>query len=94
VIYSLSIVIVTWEMSYRIVNSSWIQLAFGGIVIAAICRFHASLHQVIAVQLLLMILLLIAVSVPFVLDARRTARARGGAQKPETELGRVLESPG
>jgi O-antigen/teichoic acid export membrane protein len=94
VIYSLSIVIVTWEMSYRIANSSWVQLAFSGVLIAAICRFHDSLHQVIAVQLLLMILLLIAVSLPLVLGALRTARARGGAQKPEAEFTRVLESSG
>ena len=84
VIYSLTIVIVTWEMSYRIANSSWVQLAFSGLLIAAICRFHDSLHQVIAVQLLLMILLLIAVSFPFLLGALRTARA--GTQKPEARF--------
>lgn len=94
VIYSLSIVIATWEMSYRIANSSWVQLAFSGVLIAAICRFHDSLHQVIAVQLLLMILLLVAVSLPFLHGALRTARTRGGGQKPETDLTRVFESPG
>ena len=56
VIYSLSAVIITYEMSYKIANTSWIQLAFSGVVIAGICRFHASLRQVILVQLVLMVL--------------------------------------
>jgi O-antigen/teichoic acid export membrane protein len=94
VIYSLTIVIVTWEMSYRIANSSWVQLAFSGVLIAAICRFHDSLHQVIAVQLFLVTLLLIAVSLPLLLGALRTARLQGGTKKAEADLTRVLESPG
>ena len=98
VIYSLSAVIVAWEMSYRIANSSWIQLAFSGAVIGAICRFHASLHQVIMVQLVLMVLLLIAVSVPLLFEALRGARkaasGRSGTQEPEVEFNRLLGDSG
>lgn len=65
VIYSLSVVIITYEMSYKIANTNWIQLAFSGVVVAGICRFHSSLHQVILVQLILMFLLLALVGLPF-----------------------------
>ena len=65
VVYSLSVVIITYEMSYKIANTSWVQLAFSGVVIAGICRFHSSLRQVILVQLVLMIVLLIFVAMPF-----------------------------
>ncbi|MHB1960311.1 MAG: lipopolysaccharide biosynthesis protein [Acidobacteriaceae bacterium] len=68
VVYSLSAVIITYEMSYKIANTSWIQLAFSGIVIAGICLFHSSLRQVILVQLVLMTVLLILVALPFLID--------------------------
>lgn len=69
VIYSLSAVIITYEMSYKIANTSWIQLAFSGVVVAGICRFHASLRQVILVQLVLMVALFIFVAIPFLFDS-------------------------
>lgn len=69
VVYSLSAVIITYEMSYKIANTSWIQLAFSGVVIAGICRFHSSLRQVILVQLVLMAVLLVLVALPFLIDA-------------------------
>ncbi len=65
VIYSLSVVVITYEMSYKIANTSWLQLLISGVVIAGICRFHDSLRQVIMVQLILMVVLLFAVAVPF-----------------------------
>lgn len=77
VVYSLSVVIITYEMSYKIANTSWVQLAFTGILIAAIYRFHASLHQVIMVQLVLMTVLLAFVGVPFLAEAVR----RGGSKE-------------
>ena len=55
VIYSLSVVIITFEMSYKIANTSYVQLAFSGVLIGALCIFHSSLRQVILVQLILMI---------------------------------------
>ena len=68
-IYSLSVVIIAYEMSYKIANTSWAQLAFSGILIVSIYLFHSSLEQVIRVQLVLMLFLLIAVAVPFLLTA-------------------------
>jgi O-antigen/teichoic acid export membrane protein len=68
IIYSLSVVIITFEMAYKIANTSWVQLAFSGAVIAAICLFHESLREVIFVQLFLMVALLGVVAVPFLVD--------------------------
>jgi len=69
VVYSLSVVVIAYEMSYKIANTSWVQLAFSGVVVAGICRFHSSLQQVIWIQLVLMVVLLIVVAVPFVLNS-------------------------
>jgi O-antigen/teichoic acid export membrane protein len=69
VVYSLSAVIITYEMSYKIANTSWIQLLFSGIVIAGICLFHSSLRQVILVQLVLLSILFVMVAIPFLLNA-------------------------
>lgn len=87
VIYSLSVVVITYEMSYRIANTSWVQLAFSGLDIAGICRFHATLEQVIVVQLVLMCILLIVVGVPFLANALRTTAA---ADQPEARAIRLL----
>jgi hypothetical protein len=76
VIYSLSVVIMAYEMSYKIANTSWVQLAFGGVVIAGICRFHSSLQEVIWVQLVLMVILLAVVGTPFLLKALTGAKTR------------------
>jgi O-antigen/teichoic acid export membrane protein len=69
VVYSLSVVVIAYEMSYKIANTSWVQLAVSAAVIAGICRFHSSLQQVIWIQLLLMVFLLFAVAAPFVLNS-------------------------
>jgi O-antigen/teichoic acid export membrane protein len=69
IIYSLSVVIITFEMSYKIANTSWVQLAFSGVVIAGICRYHSSLREVILVQLVLMVVLFICVALPFLLES-------------------------
>jgi hypothetical protein len=69
IIYSLSVVIITFEMSYKIANTSWVQLAFSGLLIVCLCRFHSSLREVILVQLVLMVVLLISVGVPFLISA-------------------------
>src|SRR5205807_963033 len=70
-IYSFSVVLMTYEMSRRIANAGWLQLAFSGAIALGIYMFHSTLHAVITVQLVLMILLLVAVSVPFLLAQRR-----------------------
>ncbi len=65
VVYCLSVVIIAYEMSYKIANTSWVQLVFSGVVFAGICRFHSSLQQVIWIQLVLMLVLLFVLAVPF-----------------------------
>ena len=79
VIYSLTVVLITYEMSYKIANTQWVQLAFSGIIIAGISRFHASLQEVIWVQLLLMTVLLLVVGVPFIAKSLAEARSIPGA---------------
>ncbi|HUY93839.1 MAG TPA: oligosaccharide flippase family protein [Terracidiphilus sp.] len=69
VIYSLGAVIITFEMSYKIANTSWVQFAFSGVLIAAICRFHSSLREVILVQLGLMVILFVLVALPFLINS-------------------------
>jgi O-antigen/teichoic acid export membrane protein len=92
VIYSLSAVIITYEMSYKIANTSWVQLVFSGVVVAGICRFHASLRQVILVQLVLMVALLIFVAVPFLVDSLTDSdNQERGKFRPVRLLGRVTE---
>ena len=76
VVYSLSVVIIAYEMSYKIANTSWVQLAFSGVLVAGICRFHSSLQQVIWIQLVLMVVLLIVVAVPFILHWLENATQR------------------
>lgn len=63
-IYSLSSVMITYEMSRKIANTSWVQLAFSAALVLGICVFHQSLRQVIFVQLVLMIVLLVVVAFP------------------------------
>ena len=82
VIYSLSVVIITYEMSYKIANTSWVQLAFSGVLIAGVCRFHSSLHEVITVQLTLMIVLLLLVGTPFLRDSLRSADPLAAGDTP------------
>jgi len=93
IVYSLSVVIITFEMSYKIANTSWVQLAFSGAVIAGICRFHSSLHQVIFVQLILMAALLVSVALPFLIDFLTHSEEMAGYEdrRPVTLLRPVTE---
>lgn len=93
VVYSLSVVIITFEMSYKIANTSWVQLAFSGVLIGAICRFHSSLHEVILVQFYLMAALLVFVAVPFLIDSLTNPRdlLNVGTNYPVRLLRRVSE---
>src|SRR5581483_1793112 len=65
-IYCLSVVVITYEMAHRIAGISWIPLASSGVVITGICLFHGSLHEVIVVQLILMIALFLLVASLFI----------------------------
>jgi O-antigen/teichoic acid export membrane protein len=73
-IYSFSVVLMTYEMSRRLANTSWLQLAVSGAIAVGIYLFHSTLHDVIAVQLALMIFLLVAVSIPFIRAESLSAR--------------------
>ena len=93
VVYSLGAVIITFEMSYKIANTSWVQLAFSGILIAAICEFHSSLHEVILVQLVLMLLLFVLVAFPFLINSLTDPKdlMRGGIGQPPRLVRRISE---
>jgi O-antigen/teichoic acid export membrane protein len=69
VIYSLAALIISFEMSYKIANTSWIQLAFSVVLVAGISIFHSSLREVVLVQLVLMVVLFALVSLPFLITA-------------------------
>jgi O-antigen/teichoic acid export membrane protein len=64
-IYAMAVVLMTYEISLKIGNLSWVQLGFSGAIIVGIYLFHSTLHQVVAVQLVLMLVLVLVVSVPF-----------------------------
>jgi hypothetical protein len=59
---------IVYEMSHKIANTSWVQLAFSAALVAGIYVFHSSLAQVIEVQLVLMGILLFLVALPFLVN--------------------------
>lgn len=73
-VYSLSSVIITYEMSRKIANTSWLQLAFSGALVLGVYMLHQTLRQVILVQLVLMVILLFVLIIPL-LRAHFTPRA-------------------
>jgi hypothetical protein len=75
-LYSLAVVLMTYEISRKIGNVSWMQLGFSGAIIAGIYLFHGTLQSVITVQLVLMMVLLLFVSIPFL----RTESAKSCAE--------------
>jgi O-antigen/teichoic acid export membrane protein len=75
--YALSVVLMTYEMSRRIANTGWFQLVISGLVVVGITMFHNTLRDVIVVQQVLMVVLFLAVAVPFI-RARRSP-IRGAA---------------
>ena len=77
-VYALSVVLMTYEMSRRIANTGWLQLVFSGLMVVGIALFHATLREVIVVQIVLMTALLLIVSLPFL---KRSFRA--GTVLPE-----------
>ena len=81
--YSLGVVIMTYEISRRIGNVSWMQLGFSAAIIGGIYLFHGTLQTVITVQLVLMVILLLAVSVPFL---RKSVSSATASQSDSLEL--------
>jgi O-antigen/teichoic acid export membrane protein len=70
VIYSLSVVFITFEMAYKIASSSAVQLAFSILLIAGVYEFHSSLLEVILVQIALLAVLAVFSAVPLLIDLR------------------------
>ena len=81
VVYSLSAIIITYEMSYKITKASWVQLAFSGGLILAICSFHSSLREVVLLRMDLLICLLVFVALPFFVGLLGDSREIFGAAK-------------
>jgi O-antigen/teichoic acid export membrane protein len=75
-LYSLSMVLMAYEMSRKIANSGFIQLAFSGTIVLGIELFHRNLRQVVIVQLVLMVFLLIVSALPFFRPKRKPLKAR------------------
>jgi len=71
-LYSLSVVLIAYEMSRRIANTGWLQLLVSAALILVIGFFHQDLHEVIIVRIVLMVLMLGLVLFPFL---RRFLRA-------------------
>ncbi len=94
VVYSISAVVITFEMAHRIANTSWIQLVFSGVLIAGIYQFHSSLHQVILVQLAVLAALFVVVAITFLIDALASSKITPAAARccPVNLLRPVTES--
>ena len=75
-VYSLSSVIITYEMSRKIANTSWLQLAFSGALALGVYLLHNTLREVIIVQLVLMVILLFVLMIPL-LRHQLTPKALG-----------------
>ena len=75
IIYSLAALIISFEMSYKIANTSWVQLAFSVVLVAGISIFHSSLREVVLVQLALMVVLFVLVSLPFLITSLTDPKA-------------------
>lgn len=90
-IYSLAVVLMTYEISRRIGNVGWLQLVFSGAIVIGIYIFHHSLEQVILVQLALMIALLFLVSVPFLRKSSMPAEASALSLSEVRKIRRVPE---
>ena len=74
-VYALSVVLIAYEMSRKIANTAWLQLLFSGLIVTGIYFFHADLQEVVMVQLVLMSLMLVIVSLPFMrVHIRRVTR--------------------
>jgi O-antigen/teichoic acid export membrane protein len=77
--YSLGVVLMAYEMSRKIANTGWMQLAVSGAIVVGINLFHSTLRQVVVVQLVLMVVLLMIVSVPFFRTHRESIGLREAA---------------
>jgi hypothetical protein len=74
-IYCIAVVIMMYEISRRIGTAAWVQLGASTLLAGAIWRYHASLYQVILVQMFVMCGLLVVVSIPLFREQNESSRA-------------------
>ena len=67
-IYCIAVVVMMYEISRRIGTAAWVQLGASALLIASIWFYHASLAQVILVQVFVMCGLLAFVAIPLLLE--------------------------
>lgn len=79
-VYALAVVLMAYELSRKIANTAWVQLAFSGAIIAGIMMFHSTLRDVVLVQLVEMVVLLIVVSLPFLRKPQSAVRPNHAAR--------------
>ncbi len=72
-VYSLSVVLITYEMSRKVANTAWVQMAAAIGIVAGIFLFHSTLTEVVLVQLGMMAALLAVVAVALVAKRVRVA---------------------
>jgi O-antigen/teichoic acid export membrane protein len=88
-LYALSVVLMTYEISRKIGSVSWLQLGFSGAIIIGIYLFHGTLHSVITVQLVLMMVLLLVVSLPFLRNTSSVAEPAHSPAYPSSGLRKI-----
>src|SRR5262249_51779407 len=81
--------LMSYEISRKIGNISWLQLGFSGAIVLGIYMFHSTLKEVILVQLVTMLLLLVGVSVPFLRNARNSVISTDVSAAPPENLVRL-----
>ena len=81
-VYSLSVVLIAYEMSRKIANTGWFQLLIGAAVVGGIYIFHSSLAEVIWVQVVMMTVLVLCVSIPYLAPLFREGIDEAGSVVP------------
>jgi O-antigen/teichoic acid export membrane protein len=92
-IYSMGVVLMSYEISRKIGNVSWLQLGISAAIFGGIYLLHNTLQNVIAVQLVLMMVLLVLVSIPFLRAQSRTSSNGGACEAGENGIRRIRRVP-
>jgi len=90
-IYCIAVVVMMYEISRRTGSAAWLQLGASILLAAAIWRYHASLSQVIVVQVFVMCGLLVAVTIPLLYERDESSPRLGAPFRrlrpvPEEEI--------
>ena len=72
-VYSLAVVLITYEMSRKVANTAWVQIAAAIAIVAGIFLFHSTLTEVVLVQLGIMAALLAVVVLALIAKRVRVA---------------------